>query len=220
METQENCKNCGYRLIQKATKKSASQLRKPYYYTAYYYCVRCKKLYHSDKFKIINNPLFDDTTNPSTSSAKQNPLREKYAEAHDTRTYDAEIWTDGACIHNGTERAKAAWAFVSGETEQAGLVVGKQTNNVAEAKAIYHALLWAAEKGFKKVKIHSDSQISLNNMKKPPHRVIQNTEIFMDIADIIERANLNVTFEKVLGHSGDINNERADRLANGLATKS
>jgi ribonuclease HI/DNA-directed RNA polymerase subunit RPC12/RpoP len=208
---EENCRNCGYRLIQKATKKSAGQLRKPYYYTAYYYCTRCQKLYHSDKFKVINNPLFE--------IKEKAPLATLGEKIVDPNTYDAEIWTDGACVYNGTPRARAAWGFVSGETERAGLVTGKQTNNVAEGLAIYHALVWAAEKGYKKVKIYSDSLISLNNMKKPAHKVIQNTEIFLDIAEVIERANLNVTFEKVLGHSGDINNERADKLCNSLATK-
>lgn len=210
MENQENCKNCGYRLTQKATKKSAGQLRKPYYYTAYYYCNRCNKLFHSDKFKVINTSLFPDAALPE---------KKRIEKPSDTESYDAEIWTDGACTHNGTERARAAWAFVSGNTERAGLVAGKQTNNVAEAKAIYYALAWAAEKGFKKIKIYSDSLISLNNMKKPAHKVIQNTEIFLDIADVIERSNLNVTFEKVLGHSGDPNNERADKLCNGLASR-
>jgi ribonuclease HI len=210
MGTEAHCKNCGYKLITKATKKSASQLRKPYYYTAYYYCVRCQKLYHSDTFKVVNNNLFP---------AEPQETREIIAPQNDSSSYDAEIWTDGACVRNGTPLAKAAWAFVSGETERAGRVVGKQTNNVAEARAIYYALLWAQEQGFTRIKIYSDSLISLNNMKKPAYKVIQNTEIFVDIAEVINRTQINVTFEKVLGHSGDPNNERADKLCNGLASK-
>lgn len=202
----ENCKNCGYKLIQKATKKTPGQTRKPYYYTAYYYCVRCKKLYHSDKFKVVNNPLFADPEPEETTSGL-------------VPKYDAEIWTDGACVHNGTIKARAAWAFVSGATERAGLIEGKQTNNVAEAMAMYHALSWAAENGYKHIKLHSDSQISLNNMKKPTHKILQNREIFEKIAAVITINNLKVTFEKVLGHSGEPNNERADKLCNGLAAK-
>lgn len=201
---QEHCKNCGYPLITKATKKSAGQLRKPYYYTAYYYCVRCKKLYHDDKFKVVNNPLFEEKHIGTSGTFPK---------------YDAEIWTDGACVHNGTPHARAAWAFVSGKTEQAGRVEGKQTNNVAEALAMYHGLKWAAEKGYKKIKLYSDSQISLNNMKKPLHKILNNTEIFEKITAVITANDLKVDYEKVLGHSGDINNERADKLANSLATK-
>jgi len=216
--TPEHCKNCGYPLIQKATKKSAGQLRKPYYYTAYYYCVRCKKLYHDEKFKVVNNPLFEDhqTESPSTTAnAAGAALRE---EASGTLPqYDAEVWTDGACVYNGTPKARAAWAFVSGKVEQAGLVSGKQTNNVAEALAMYHALKWAAEQGHKRIKLHSDSQISLNNMKKPVHKILQNREIFENITAVIAANNLKVDYIKVLGHSGDPNNERADKLCNGLA---
>lgn len=207
----EQCKQCGYRLITKATKKTAGQLRKPYYYTAYYYCTRCKKLFHSDKFKVINNPLF--------ANEPQHEKKPLIALGNDTTVYDVEIWTDGACVHNGTPHARAAWAFVSGKTERCGLIEGKQTNNIAEAKAIYYALLWAEENGYKRIKLSTDSLISINNMNKPAYKVVKNTEIFMDIAEVINRANLNVTFEKVLGHSGEPNNERADKLCNGLATK-
>lgn len=96
-------------------------------------------------------------------------------------------------------------------------VIGKQTNNIAEGLAIYHALVWAAEQGHKVIKLYSDSQISLNNLKKHPSKVVKNTEIFYDIAYVIEKNKLTVYYEKVLGHSGDVNNERVDKLANGLA---
>lgn len=198
----ERCKTCGKILEKRQTKRTAAQLKKPYYYTAYYYCTHCQKIYHNDKFKVLNPrnlPL----------------LEESFVE--DASKYDVEIWTDGACIYNGTPKAKAAWAFVSGKTEIAGRVVGKQTNNIAEGLAIYHALVWAAEQGHKVIKLYSDSQISLNNLKKHPSKVVKNTEIFFDIADVIEKNKLTVYYEKVLGHSGDENNERVDKLANSLA---
>jgi tRNA(adenine34) deaminase len=136
----------------------------------------------------------------------------------DTPSYDIQLWTDGACVFNGTPKAKAAWAFVSDETQQAGLVSGaKQTNNVAEGLAILYALKWAAQKGYKKIQLHTDSQISLYNLHKPARLVKVNREIFEQIEQIIKTNNLNVQYEKVLGHSGDLNNERADKLANQLA---
>jgi ribonuclease HI len=134
----------------------------------------------------------------------------------DNASIDVEIWTDGACSNNGRPNAKAAWAFVSGRHEDAGLVVGKQTNNVAEALAIYYALVWAAEKGHRHIKILSDSQITINNLKKPLSAIKENKDIFEKIYGVIAVHNLKVFYEKVLGHSGDINNERADRLCNGL----
>lgn len=213
MENKKPCKKCGGRLILKPTKKTAAQLRQPYYYTAYYLCEDCKRLYHDEKFKVINKEV---SQVPHVSKVAQVIAQKSFI---DDENYDAQIWTDGACVFNGQPNARAAWSFVSGETERAGLVEGKQTNNIAEALAIYNALIWATEKKYKKLKIYSDSQITINNIKKSPHLVKANNEIFQNIAQVITNLHLDVTFEKVLGHSGDINNERADKLANTLAVQ-
>lgn len=193
------CRSCNGKLIIRSTKRSPQQLKKPYYYTAYYYCPRCQKIYHNDKFKIINNNYELFTTN-----------------SLDPKDIEVEIWTDGACSNNGRPNARAAWAFVSGDHEEKGLVIGKQTNNTAEGLAILFALKWATGKGYKRIKIYSDSQISLNNLLKRIEMIKENKPIFADIFDTISKNNLVVVYEKVLGHSGDINNERADKLANGL----
>lgn len=197
------CKNCNGELIVKATKRTPEQLKKSYYYTAYYFCPRCKKLYHDDKFKVENKDLFSDSV--------------VLSKARNESDYDAHIWTDGACTGNGYAHAKAAWAFVSGKIEKAGRVLGKQTNNTAEAFAIYHALLWAATEKKKIIKIYSDSKITLGNLQKSPDKIKENRQIFELIEDIISANRLTVDYEKVLGHSGDPNNERADKLANELA---
>lgn len=212
MEKEMFCKNCGSRLVVKQTASNAAaakkRLTKQYYYTAYYLCPKCKKLYHDEKFKVVNE-----------QRAKGTGQSEDYSllNALSPMPTEVEIWTDGACIYNGTPRARAAWAFVSGTTELAGLVEGKQTNNVAEGLAIYHALLWAAEKGYKKIKLHTDSQISLFNLNKHHSLVKVNQEIFKNIAAVIDKYSLQVSFIKVLGHSGDPNNDRVDKLANDLA---
>jgi ribonuclease HI len=206
----DTCKHCGTELIVKQTKRTSEQLKKSYYYTAYYFCPACKKLYHDEKFKVVNTPaetLFTrDTRLPAEALAK----------AGDTSP-TVHIWTDGASRNNGTENARAAWAFVSGKTEKAGRVIGKQTNNTAEAFAIYHALLWAAEEKHKKVKIYTDSQITLHGLAKSPDRVKENREIFQLIQDVISANGLTVDYEKVPAHADNVNNNRADRLANELA---
>lgn len=194
---QKKCRICGNLLQKRLTQKKASQLQKDYYYTAYYYCTHCHKMFLSEEFKVENRQpdLFEN-------SQKE--------------VVDVEIWTDGACTNNGKPNAKAAWAFVSGKYEASGLVNGKQTNNVAEGLAIYYGLTWAAEKGYKTIRILSDSQISINNMKKPVSMIKENKDIFEKIHGVIAAHNLHVYYKKVLGHSGDENNERADKLANGL----
>ncbi len=216
------CKNCSTELVVKPTKKTASQVTKPYYYTHYYFCPHCKKLYHDEKFKVTNAPLFA-APNPSKNNVIpdliRNPEMDSRLRGNDNEIYDVEIWTDGACVHNGTPRARAAWAFVSGKTERAGVIDGKQTNNVAEALAVYHALVWATEKRYRRIKLYTDSQITIFGVKKAPHLVKANQEIFVKIAEVITNLKLDVNFEKVLGHSGDINNDRVDKLANDLARK-
>lgn len=156
-------------------------------------------MYHDDAFKVVNKnyDLFTHETLPHSA-------------------FDVEIWTDGACSHNGTKLAKAAWAFVSGDYEERGFVEGKQTNNTAEAYAIYHALLWADKKGYKIVRIHSDSQITIHSLQKSPERVKENREIFQKIHEVIKKNDLSVVYTKVAGHADDVNNNRADRLANSL----
>ncbi len=204
----EICKHCKTPLSIRQTQRKASQLTKPYYYTAYFYCPSCKRIYHNDQFKVINKTM-DLFTNKQLES----------------KAYNVEIWTDGASFNNGRDNAQAAWAFValipqksSTQTiyEESGLVEGKQTNNRGEAFAILHALKWAGEKGYKKVCIHTDSQItlySLSTLAKNPLKIKANKDIFQQIANILERYQLDVDYVKVAGHSGDKYNERADQLA-------
>ena len=202
------CKNCGGKLIQKATRRTPEQLKKSYYYTDYYFCPNCKKLYHDNKFKVVNQQMAN-----SILLMEEN---HKLSAIRHTPKYDAHIWTDGACTRNGFENARAAWAFVSGKTEKGGLVKGKQTNNTAESLAVYYALLWAAGEKHKKVKIYTDSQITLHGLAKSPEKVKENREIFQLIEDVISANGLTVDYEKVPAHADNINNNRADRLANGL----
>lgn len=199
-----SCRHCGTQLVIKQTHRTPEQLRKQYYYTAYYFCTSCRKMYLDEQFKVVNEnyDLFTGVRDESGSPIER------------------EIWTDGACINNGKEEAKAAWAFVSGDFEKAGKVTGKQTNNRAEAEAILQALRWAGERGYKTVKICADTLITLQNLRKPLISIKANVDIFEKIFQTISTYKLDVIYEKVLGHSGIEQNERVDKLANDLAVRS
>lgn len=219
MKEQKNCRTCGNKLVVRETQKKPSQLKKVYYYTAYFYCPSCQKIYHDDKFKVENKQAARSTQLVDKDQIPFDKNQLLPATRHEL--FDVEIWTDGACVFNGQHNARAAWAFVSGKTEVSGRVPGeKQTNNVAEGLAILKALEWAVSKNFRNIKLYTDSQISLYNLSKPANYVKQNREIFQKIEGLIKANALIVQYEKVLGHSGDENNERADRLANELAGKS
>lgn len=224
MEGLKNCKNCESELVIKQTKRTSEQLKKSFYYTAYYFCPQCRKLYHDEKFKVTNNSSLTDLMSSPTrpeihhidSRSSSQSFRADGLRGND-KGYDAHIWTDGACSGNGTDNARAAWAFVSGEVEQAERVIGKQTNNTAEALAVYHALLWAAEEKHKKVRIYTDSQITLHGLAKSSYKVKANREIFHLIEEVISANGLTVDYEKVPAHADNIGNNRADKLANTLA---
>lgn len=156
-------------------------------------------MYLSDDFKVTNENL-DLFTNHKTEVGE----------------VDVDIWTDGACSNNGRPNAKAAWAFVSGDYEASGLVEGKQTNNTAESLAMYFALKWAVDKGYKTIQIHSDSQITIHNMQKSLEKIKVNQDIFARIFNLIKANNLTVHYNKVPGHADNVNNNRADKLCNGL----
>src|ERR1700733_8246185 len=97
----EICKNCGHKLEKRETKRTAQQLKKPYYYSAYYLCPSCHRLYHDVKFKVENKlhaSLFENLERPHPDTL----LRGEGSKDE----FDAEIWTDGACVFNGTPRAK------------------------------------------------------------------------------------------------------------------
>ena len=201
------CKHCGSELLIKKTKSTSAQAKKVYYYSHYYVCPSCKRLYHDERFKV---------TNPQTQAISFDSPNEKNGSKNIVNDY-IEIWTDGACIYNGTPQAKAAWAFVAGDVEQSGTVEGNQTNNRGEGLAIYHALFWAGEAGYKRIVLHTDSQVSLFSVQKFPEKVVANRDIFIGIASVVAKYGLQVQYKKVLGHSGIEQNERVDKLANTTA---
>lgn len=221
-DSKKVCRTCGTPLEIRQTRPSPTRAQKAYYYTAYYVCPNCQKMYHDERFKVTNKQtasLFESKS-PSLLRPHPDPLpacRQARLRGEGIgKTYDVQIWTDGACSHNGRPEAKASWAFVSGPHEEAGRVVGKQTNNMGEGTAVLKALEWAAAQGHKVIRLHTDSQITIQNLQKAPDKVKVNRELFEEIEKVIRDNDLLVEYVKVPGHADDVNNNRADRLANGL----
>ena len=85
------------------------------------------------------------------------------------------IWCDGFCSNNRQPAARAGWSIVAftmvdgldhRSTTHSGLVLRpmRQTNNVAEYKAVIAALELVQEEGWDGAVIHSDSQLVLNQV--------------------------------------------------------
>jgi len=142
------------------------------------------------------------------------------------------VYTDGACKHNGSDKAKAGIGVyfnkhnsvnISNVSER--LTTVKQTNNVAELSAILRALELCYEYNIKnQILIYTDSDYSMKCVeiwypqwkKENKMKDRKNINILQQINHYYEK--LDVKFKHIRSHTGltDIHskgNEMADRLA-------
>jgi ribonuclease HI len=142
------------------------------------------------------------------------------------------IYTDGACKHNGSDKAKAGIGVyfnkhnsidIPNVSERLHTI--KQTNNVAELTAILRALELCDKHNIdKKILIYTDSDYSMKCIeiwypqwkKENKMKDRKNVDILQKIDKLYEK--LDVKFKHIRSHTGltDIHskgNEMADRLA-------
>lgn len=142
------------------------------------------------------------------------------------------IYTDGACKHNGSDKAKAGIGVYFNKHNSVNipnvserLTTIKQTNNVAELTAILRALELCYEYNIKhQILIYTDSDYSMKCIeiwypqwkKENKMKDRKNIDILQKIDKLYEK--LDVKFKHIRSHTGltDIHskgNEMADRLA-------
>jgi ribonuclease HI len=134
-----------------------------------------------------------------------------------------EVYTDGACSNNQAQGGQpGGWAaiFVDGRAVSGGEM--KTTNNRMEMTAVIEALKEVPEGHI--VKIYSDSAYIINcflnkwinqwekngwmtSQKKP----VENQDLWMEMRALQQKRD--VEWIKVKGHSGNVWNEKADKLA-------
>ena len=133
-----------------------------------------------------------------------------------------KIYTDGACSGNP---GPGGWAF---------FVVGigcwsygskHTTNNEMELTAIVKAIEWCVAERFDSVEILSDSAYCINgatqwlnnwvhnHWRTSSGSRIKNCELWQQYHRLVYKNNINVTFTKVKGHSGDVGNDYVDKKA-------
>lgn len=122
------------------------------------------------------------------------------------------MWTDGACSGNpGPGGWAVVWDSPEGTQNLSG-GIAHTTNNRMELVAILHALETAVRCGARRVVIHTDSQNAIGWLALGWKRKnVGLRELLYMIDKRMER--LEVSFVKVAAHSGDLNNEIADKLA-------
>lgn len=127
-----------------------------------------------------------------------------------------EIYTDGACAPNP---GLGGWAFVILDKENipkhysSGISL-ETTNNRMELKAILEAVRYGISIGDEFI-VYSDSEYAIKTCNleyKPPKK---NKDLINEIMSLLKKAEfLNIRFEWVMGHNGNIGNEIADFYAN------
>lgn len=145
--------------------------------------------------------------------------------------HKVEIYTDGSCSGNGKENSPGGWGFLvlydGKEVKECNGGETSTTNNRMEMLAVLNACrCYDNEFNVEPAEciIHTDSAyihscISQSwwknwvrngwiNSKKQP---VKNKDLWLKIIPFFQR--LDIKFEKVKGHSGNVWNERADKLA-------
>jgi len=138
------------------------------------------------------------------------------------KTEKVQIFTDGACKGNpGPGGWGAILRFQDNEKEINGYKP-LTTNNIMELMAVIESLK-AISKPFEIV-ITTDSQYVKNGItswihnwkkngwKTAAKKPVKNKELWIELDHLIQKHN--VSWKWVKGHSGHIENERADELAN------
>lgn len=138
------------------------------------------------------------------------------------------ISIDGSCKGNGTDRAVGGFGIYWGENHPYNVSEkvpksGNQTNQVAELMAAVRAVQQVREKGFKEMKIQTDSMYVYNGItswinkwinsgwKTTQGNDVKHKDLWQQLYDECQMGN--ISWEHVKGHSGNTENEGADRLA-------
>ena len=142
------------------------------------------------------------------------------------KTEEVQIFTDGACKGNpGPGGWGAILRFQDNEKEINGYKP-LTTNNIMELMAVIESLK-AISKPFQ-IEITTDSKYVKNGItswihnwkkngwKTAAKKPVKNKELWIELDHLIQKHN--VSWKWVKGHSGHIENERADELANEAIT--
>lgn len=137
------------------------------------------------------------------------------------------VYTDGGCIGNP---GPGGWGIrirhVNGRFEEYGGPAENTTNNRMELQAVIEALRLTAHA--KEVLIVTDSEYVRKGITSwlkswkacgwmtQAKRPVANQDLWKELDSLLRSG---VYFEYIAGHSGDHDNERCDRIANGFARR-
>jgi len=141
-----------------------------------------------------------------------------------------EIYTDGGCIGNPGPGGYAVVMIKHGKiVHEHSQSYKHTTNNRMEYRACLYALQQIKAQNLKDATLHTDSKYVMESVTNWGHKwkqlgwarnksgseKIQNVDLFK--ACYLLNEELNVRWQWVKGHAGNLGNERADELANEAA---
>ena len=137
------------------------------------------------------------------------------------------VYTDGACSNNPW--GPGGWAAIIGYEDRCDVISGHDTcttNNRMELTAVVAALKYLVSKGYTKIYINSDSAYVVNGVTKgwiyewerrgwktSKGNDVANIDLWLEVFKMVKREDIEITFNKVKGHAGNMLNELADEEA-------
>ena len=162
---------------------------------------------------------------PQVTTSK--PATQTTVNSNNQENTSISIYCDGACSGNPGKSGSGLALYKNGEKPilYYGNYEKHGTNNTAELKALYKALLLADEiKTNEKVMILSDSKYSIDCISTWAYSwkakgwtkksgEIKNLDLIKKAHNLYEQIKNNIIIKHVKGHSGVEGNELADRMA-------
>lgn len=132
--------------------------------------------------------------------------------------FQVTIYTDGACSRNGAKNAIGGYGtiIVCGEHEKIirGHAIGT-TNNRMELTAVIAGVL--ALKKPCQIQVMTDSQYVVSGAKSMrtwlQKKDLPNKDLWLQLIEAGNKGGHKMKFIHVEGHSGEVYNERCDRIA-------
>src|SRR5439155_6572274 len=136
--------------------------------------------------------------------------------SHLRRRRSATFYTDGACSgnHRSGRQGRMGAGIVGiaeGYHREWSIPLGPGTNQMAELLAVKTALLKVKDRPRTHVTIITDSQYAIGCLTGG-WKVVANRELVEELRPLIAEC-ASFRMQKVLGHAGQADNERADKLA-------